>query len=178
VEERYTMQNPDFDMTQPIPMEDVDKVMKRHLERNKFAKNLDESSDESGYDTESDSDLDSSDDSDDSDDENKRKRKKHKPRKKNDKSNKGKSKKDNRELTSDDVDEILKQRINDSHNNTIGSGRTKGKPDEEITKLIDRLNRMSLQDPEYGSLYYRLMIWMQQLLNVLENQNPLKEQMC
>jgi hypothetical protein len=139
VEIKLSIGNASIDCAKPFPVSDVTSVIETLLMRNRF------DADDSDYDQKIDladplSESDSSSDSDSgSDNESRKKKTKHKSKK----------------LASKRLETKDKER---RETETPESKKSKLNEGDEVESLIKQLGRMSLEDPEYGLMYYRAIV--------------------
>ena len=141
---RLQAKDPSYDGSEPWPITSVQEVAESYFKRSKFTSQLPHlpslGYDDEEEDEDSDSDYDNDSDSDDSDEWNSR-RKTSKAKKKKKKKAKGKPK---REFP------ITRLMEEEPSRNIIPPPEEK-----QVEGLIHRLNTMSLDDPQYGPLYYQ-----------------------
>ena len=128
LEDRLLAKSPEHDMTQPFDMKDIQQAATRILARNRFDQ------EETGTEESDDSELDSSDESSDSDDEIVVKR------------SKAKAKISRRAL------ERAQRRAREDRED---AEMRKAHQEDEMESLVKQLNSMSLNDVNYGLVYYR-----------------------
>ena len=144
LEVRLQARDPIFDNSQPWPITTVQNVAEGYFKRSKFTSQLPHLQSIGVEEDDEDSDSDDS-DSDDSDDyDSDRKHRKYKAKKK--KKKKKVKSKSKQELNPTQV------RIEEPSRNIMAPSRNDEIP---MDTLIDRLNTMSLKDPQYGKLYYQ-----------------------
>ena len=148
-----TAHHPYHDLEEPWTREWIQTAAEKLLQRNRFDYERLPSDDESDSDyTDLDMpDSDDSDDSSDSDEEDKRKERKHKKKKKLARQRKLKAAEDS------DEDETPIKQIQEKKEASTKNKKPsdKKKNDEEVEDLINKLNRMSVNDKEYAGLYLR-----------------------
>ncbi|KAK7686651.1 hypothetical protein QCA50_010251 [Cerrena zonata] len=158
LEARLLAINPDHDLEIPFDMEQVSKVAKSFLQRNRFDHDRVQSDDDITDLSSSDSEYDSSDsefssDSDsDTDKEDRRKSKKSKRHK----SSRSSSKASSKEKKKVHFKSSLKESSRSEPKSPV---KTKAEPgpdkSQEVEELINKMNRLSIHDPTYSVLYYR-----------------------
>ena len=162
IENRLLAKSPKPDMTRPFTIKEITDTALVILERNRFDLNLagsdydrkhrrkrydsDESDSDSDSDYDSDSELDdsSSDDSDESDDEEYTKRRSKKK-------TKTSKKHHDRKKTKDTSKSKSRDKKHHSHDHSKKSTNDQ----DEVEDLIEQLGKLSINDPEYGLLYYK-----------------------
>ncbi|KAF7791235.1 hypothetical protein EIP86_002249, partial [Pleurotus ostreatoroseus] len=153
---------PDHDLEQPWTRETVQRTAEKLLQRNRFDHERLPSDDESDDDFSDldipDSDYNESDDTSDDDEKEKKKKKKDKQRKK-----KKHSKKEKKEEESEEEEETTSKvitRKNTKRAKSVDSSKDaksakRSTNEHEVEDLINRLNKMSINDSEYAGLYLR-----------------------
>ncbi|KAF7789824.1 hypothetical protein EIP86_000770, partial [Pleurotus ostreatoroseus] len=150
-------QHSTHDISKLFSIDKIERVAKALLQRNRFDKELMPSEDE----IESDSDIfTDSDSSDSSDSESSEDEKYRKSSKKSKNARKKKSKKSFRYKTSDsssdeDSDEDIPATRKSKDSKKVRFCKKGSKADEDVEEMIEQLNKMSIDDPSYGTLYYR-----------------------
>lgn len=154
LENRLMGQYPSHDLAKPFTIERIERVAKALLQRNRFDKERMPSEDEIETDSDifTDSDSDSDSDNSDDDDKDKKSSKKKSKKKKTKKSIRTSSKDSSDEEDSDDDIPSLRK----SKNLKKVRFRSKTpKAEDGVEEMIEQLNKMSIDDPAYGTLYYR-----------------------
>ena len=145
LEARLLAINPDHDLEQPFEVDQVNKVAKSFLQRNRFDSERIFSDNESDESESEDSGTDSDSDSD-SETESKKTILKFRKRKEDQKKSKAKTKKT---VEFKEPVEETPKKINPKPKPPV---KTKS---DEVEDLIQQMNRMSINDPTYSVLYYR-----------------------
>ena len=178
LEQRLMSQEPDHDLSQPFKAEAIERNAKALLRRDRFdldrlpekddsdnEEEDDESSDSNDEESDSDSDSDSDDDTVAVKKASKKKTTKRKARSsKSSKSSKTSSRTSSKERKAHRSEEKKSQDSDNKKDKENGNGKTKKEKEngkkttdkiEEVEKLINKLNRMSIDDPSYPALYFR-----------------------
>ncbi|KII83146.1 hypothetical protein PLICRDRAFT_77662, partial [Plicaturopsis crispa FD-325 SS-3] len=151
IEARLLTKDPSRDMSKPFGYDDIDKVATAYLQRDKFPTMIIDSDSEDDDTTLSDLSEDTSDSEEsDSDSDDERDRRRKKKEKKKTALKKTLKKKRPAKVVDDDDEEDEKP---------IRRGKNPAQADkqkhEEVEGLIRQLNKMSIDDTEYGATYYK-----------------------
>ncbi|KAF7795489.1 hypothetical protein EIP86_006651 [Pleurotus ostreatoroseus] len=164
LEHRLMSQTPTHDISKPFSISDIEKVAKTLLQHDRFDSERLPSDDEEDSDTDdesTDSDSESSDSDSDSnsDSDHKKKRKSH--------SKKSKKQKKKKRVTFDsDIDsdsdasdsdsaKATKRKSKAKKTHKATAAKSESNDNKEVEQLIEQLNKMSIHDPSYATLYFR-----------------------
>lgn len=152
IEARLLTNDPSRDMSKPFGYDDVVKVATAYLRRDKFPTMIIDSDSDDDDTTLSDLSEDTSDSEDsDSDSDDEREQRKKRKEKKKSTLQKSAKKKCPLKAAADDDDEEDEKPIRRSK----GSAQVDKQKHEEVEGLIRQLNKMSIDDTEYGATYYK-----------------------